>query len=284
MSRKWLVGVGTIVLLGLVLACGTTPTGKTNSSTVSTSATSVTAVDGSTPTQAPAPAPPISASTSVPDASGANATTVASPIAEATSVAEATAPAATSAAEAPAGGDIVFGKVVDFSSNGLNSYAATVTNNSQAPKSFTAKATFKKSEDLVGTAVGAVNDILPGQTRAVMLLASSPISDYDSVKVDVDTMISESGSPNAPAAQKITFGKPKVQTSPLGSIDVETTNGDDKTHSYTVQGVFIQNGELVGTATGAVNDIAAGQTKTASLIVQGKAEGDLTILVDALIQ
>jgi hypothetical protein len=56
-------------------------------------------------------------------------------------------------------------------------------------------------------------------------------------------------------------------------VDIEVTNTDSATHSAFLSMDFYDSDSLVGVASGAVNDLEPGQTKTATLIVRGKATG-----------
>ncbi|MBI2938812.1 MAG: hypothetical protein HYY04_00105 [Chloroflexi bacterium] len=92
---------------------------------------------------------------------------------------------------------------------------------------------------------------------------------------------------SATAATKIKVGKPAVKTAlGLPMIDVEVTNGDASSHSFTVQAAFLKGDELAGILLGAVNDLTAGATKTASLMGTGEISGYGRILlaVDALVK
>lgn len=156
-------------------------------------------------------------------------------------------------------------------------------------KSFTVKATFKNGDTIAATAAGAVNDLAPGQTRAVTLVSTQSIPErYDSVRVDVDTMVREANStPGAAAAAMIAFGAPAVRSDgSLTTVDVEVTNRDSTAHSFTVQAAFLKGDQLLSVASGAVNDLAAGQTKTATLISVGSVTGydKVLLAVDTLVR
>ncbi len=239
--------------------------------------------DGSnTSGQAAAPA----AVTSASEAPGASEGAVSKASSPAASPADATASSAAAAQDVNKG--ITFGEPVSFAVSGLNIIGVPVTNTTDQVKSFTVKATYKVGEQIAATASGAVNDLLPGQTRAVSLLSQDAIpATFDSVRVDVDTMIVESTTtPGSEVAAKLAFGQPAVKTNAgLSTVDVEVTNNDTVNHSFTVQAMFLQGDKLVGIATGAVNDLAPGQTKTATLLTQGTTEGaDVKVAVDTLVQ
>jgi hypothetical protein len=165
---------------------------------------------------------------------------------------------------------------VQFGDTSVGFVGVLATNSTGLVKSFTVKATYKVGGQIVATASGAVNDFLPKSMRAVLLVSTDKIpATYDSVRVDVDTLVIEAPTtPGAEIAKQQTFGQPSVK-SLAGSpaVDIEVTNTDGKPHSFTVQVAFINGNNLVGVASGAVNDIAPGQTKTASLIGFGDTTG-----------
>jgi hypothetical protein len=184
---------------------------------------------------------------------------------------------------------IVFGKPVVLGTGSANTVAVPATNTSQQVKTFTAQATYKNGDQILATAIGTVNDLLPGQMRVVTLLSQQPIpAQAESVRIDVDTMVRESAtSPGAEAAAKITFGLPVIETTGgLTTIAVEATNDDTAEHTFIVQAAFMKGDEVIGLAAGAVNELAAGQTKTASLLAQGATTGhdDVLIAVDTVVE
>lgn len=181
------------------------------------------------------------------------------------------------AVPAPAGDrGIVFGKLAVLRSGSSSVVAAPVVNNSEQVKSFLAKATFKQGDQIVATATGAVNDLLPGQIRSVSMLAQGPIPTYDSARLEVNTWTADRESTlGGNAAKQLKFGKPLVRSSGSNSVvDIEVTNTDSVPHSALVSADFYGGDDLVGVGSGAVNDLAPGQTKTATLLVTGKAQGD----------
>lgn len=181
---------------------------------------------------------------------------------------------------------VIFGSPVVFGSGGVENIGVLATNTTGLVKSFTVKATYKTGAQIVATASGAVNDLLPGQTRAVTLLSqgSIPVS-FDNVRVDVDTLIVDATSTvGSTVVPKIVFGSHQINTNGgFTTIDAEVINNDVAAHSFSVQATFVQNGVLVGTASGAVNDLAPGQTKTATLLMQGTTEGDMSIAIETIV-
>lgn len=171
---------------------------------------------------------------------------------------------------------IQFGQPIIFDNGGFQTASLLVTNTTDQVKSFTVKATYKSGDNILATASGAVNDILPGQTRAASLLSQDTLpAQFDTVRIDVDTMIVESSTTRgSTAASKLVFGTPAISgTGNFITLNVEVTNNDSDAHSFTVQTLALLDGKLVGVATGAVNDLAPGQTKTATLLAQGQFKG-----------
>ncbi len=182
---------------------------------------------------------------------------------------------------------IVFGEPIVFSEGGFSEIAVMARNTTDLVKSFTVKATFKQGDQIVATAIGAVNDMLPGQELPVMLLATTDLGAYDYVRVDVDVMIQEARTTaSAEAIQRIRFGPVTVmQEAGFASAEVEVTNEDDALHSFTVIAWWMQDGKLTAVASGAVNDLAPGQTKTATLLITGIVSDEPAhVAIDTLIQ
>jgi hypothetical protein len=277
-----------VPLLFAIAACAPA---QPSAPTVSTGAPTGVSV---APTKAPTVAVPIVATTQ-PASTMATIAPVAAPTVAAAvptsapttavaTMAPTSAPTAAPAADVKQG--IVFGKPVVFRLGGFATVGVLATNTTDQAASFTVKATFKNGDKIAATAVGAVNALAPGQKRAVTLVTGDPIPEsYDSAKVDVDTMLGSINANQAAAAPKITFGAPKVtKNGPITTVAVEATNSDSAPHSFTVSAAFLQGEELVGIGTGAINDLGAGQTKTATLIVQGSGDGDPAVAVDTLVR
>lgn len=74
--------------------------------------------------------------------------------------------------------------------NGLQQVVGEATNNDSSEHSAMLKATFyDASGKILGTAVGAVNDIAPGDTKTFNLLMSDDVSGYKDMKVQVDSLL-----------------------------------------------------------------------------------------------
>lgn len=63
-------------------------------------------------------------------------------------------------------------------------------NNDTVKHSFTLKATFYDANGkILGTAVGAVNDLEPGDTKTYSLMSTDDVTGYKEMKVQIDTLI-----------------------------------------------------------------------------------------------
>lgn len=72
--------------------------------------------------------------------------------------------------------------------SGFTEVVGEVTNRDTMVRSATLKATFFDTEGkILGTAVGAVNEISPGQTKTFNLMTNDVVTGYGTMKVQVDT-------------------------------------------------------------------------------------------------
>ncbi len=72
----------------------------------------------------------------------------------------------------------------------------------------------------------------------------------------------------------------------MNQVDGEITNNDTGKHSATLKATFYAaDGKIMGTATGAVNDVAPGETKTFSLMTTDSISGyaNMKVQVDTLL-
>src|SRR5829696_5871902 len=93
-------------------------------------------------------------------------------------------------------------------------------------------------------------------------------------------MISEDETtPNAEIAKLIVFGPPTFNDGLLPTMQVQVTNNSDSLVSLSVSAGVIRDGTLVGMGTGFVNDLAAGDTKTATLLMDGDGTADDQVLM-----
>src|SRR5438445_931437 len=200
-------------------------------------------------------------------------------------IASPTATVATRPSPAPADANqgLVFGTPALIKFGGLTLVGVPVTNTTDQVDTFTAKATFKKGDQIVATAVGAVNDLLPGQQRAAALVSSSMLSDaYDSVRVDVDTLLSrERSTPAGDVARKVKFGPPSTTGGLVPTVAVEVTNSASAPNTLTVQDALSNIRNLIAIATGAVNALVAGHSKTSASLGGVIGADDITLAVDA---
>ena len=112
-----------------------------------------------------------------------------------------------------------------------------------------------------------------------------PNSNSDKTSTDsktTDTKKSES------AKEKLTIKNSVASDKGYGMIQVdgEVTNNDSSEHSATLKATFYDaDGKILGTASGAVNDLAPGETKTFSLMSTDKIDGykDMKVQVDTLL-
>lgn len=181
--------------------------------------------------------------------------------------------------------DIEFSNVVLQSQMGITSVIGEAVNNDSQARSFTLKVSFyDKDKKLLGSAVGAINDLNGGETKIFSAMATEDYTNADSYKVQVDTMVSSSPNKKSPIEFSNIVSKTQVGTT---MVDGESKNTDTKPHSFTiVVGFYDKAKKLIGTATGAVNDLAAGDTKTFSAIATGdysKADS-YKVQVDTLIE
>lgn len=154
----------------------------------------------------------------------------------------------------------------------MTSVYGEVTNNDNKACSFTVKVSFYDSGmKLLGTATGAVNDLNSGSTKTFSAVAAEDYSKAADYKADVDTIVSTS----ADKKEVINFSNLTTKTNfGTTSIDGEAKNIDIKKHSFTIVVSFYdKNSKLTGVASGAVNDLEPGQTKTFTAISTDDVSG-----------
>lgn len=181
--------------------------------------------------------------------------------------------------------DVSFSNVLVQSDMGMTMVYGEVTNNDTKAHSFTVKVSFyDNNESLIGTATGAVNDLNGGETKIFSAIGTDDVSNAVSQKVQVDTMVETKEN----LSNVIAFSKPLVRSDiGMTTVDVETTNNDTTTHSFTVNiGFYDGNNKLIGVATGAMNDLGAGDTKTLSAIGSGDFSNAATnkVFVDTMVE
>lgn len=160
---------------------------------------------------------------------------------------------------------IEFSNTVVKNTFGITSVYGEVKNNDTKAHSFTLKASFYDGDGkLLGTASGAVNDLNGGDTKVFTAIATEDFSNAASHKVQVDTVISSESNKAIP----VTFSNIITKTEfGITTVEGEVKNNDTKPHSFTIAvGFYDSNNKLLGVASGAINDLAAGDTKTFTAI------------------
>lgn len=180
--------------------------------------------------------------------------------------------------------EIEFKNVLLQSQVGITNVIGEAINNDNQARTFTLKVSFyDKDKKLLGSAIGAVNELNGGEKKIFNAIATGDYSKSDSYKVEVDTMVSSSPNKKSPIEFSNTIIKSQVG---ITTVDGEAKNTDTSKHSFTLLVAFYdKDKKLIGTATGAINDIAAGGTKTFSAIATGdysKADSH-TVQVDTLV-
>ncbi|WP_026486767.1 FxLYD domain-containing protein [Caldanaerobius polysaccharolyticus] len=181
---------------------------------------------------------------------------------------------------------ITFSNVVLHTEGGVTTVNGEAKNNDNEMHSFTLKVSFyDASKKLLGTAVGAVNELAPGDTKIFTAMATEDYSKAASYKVEVDTMVQSVKSYTRP---KIEFSNIVVKGQMgVTQVDGEVKNGDSVKHSFTlVVGFYDGNGKLLGTAAGAVNDLDAGSTKTFTAMSSGdySKAANVKVQIDSMVE
>ncbi|EKQ51379.1 MULTISPECIES: FxLYD domain-containing protein [unclassified Clostridium] len=181
---------------------------------------------------------------------------------------------------------ISFSNILITSNSGITVVNGEAKSNDGQKHTFTIKVSFyDKDKKLLGTAVGSVNELQPTETKIFSAMGTADYSNSDSYKVEVDTMVQSSKQKDTP---KITFSNLVAkENSGITMIDGEVKNDDSKEHSFTiVVGFYDADNKLIGTATGSMNKLPAGATKTYSAMATGKfgKAAKYTVQVDSLVQ
>jgi hypothetical protein len=73
---------------------------------------------------------------------------------------------------------------------GIFEVVGEIANNDSIKHSATLKATFyAKDGSIMGTALGAVNDVEPSQTKTFNLMTTDSVTGYSEFKVQIDTLL-----------------------------------------------------------------------------------------------
>jgi hypothetical protein len=142
--------------------------------------------------------------------------------------------------------------------------AIQVTNTTDLVKTFTIRLTYKqgdKSNELSGT----VSDLRPKQTGFATINTYALLTGaQDSASIAVTGVKDATTTPKAEANARLKLGEPSAEGG-ASKATVQVSNGDDKSHGFTVRVGFLKGGELVGYAEQQVTDLPAGQGRTVSL-------------------
>lgn len=116
---------------------------------------------------------------------------------------------------------------------------------------------------------------------------TNTVPNSNSDKTNSDTKTTDTKK-SEPAKEKLTIKNSVASDKNYGMIQVdgEVTNNDSTEHSATLKATFYDaDSKILGTASGAVNDLALGETKTFSLMSTDKIDGykDMKVQVDTLL-
>ena len=118
------------------------------------------------------------------------------------------------------------------------------------------------SGNRLGQAIGAVNDMQPGETRLVRLISQVPYNQASGGTWQVD--LTQSGS-SLPTTFKLSA--PQIDPSDASAVLVTVQNIGNATQSASISiAITDANGGILGLAVGAVNDLAPGQSRTVDCI------------------
>ncbi len=180
---------------------------------------------------------------------------------------------------------IEFSNIVVQSRYGTTMVVGEATNNDDKAHSFTIKVSFyDESGKLLGTAAGAMNDLNGGETKIFTAMGSEDYTNAAQYKVQVDTMVSSTANKKSPVEFKNITIKSSLGTT---IVEGEAKNNDDVKHSFTIViGFYDKDKKLLGTAAGAVNDLAPGETKifTAMAAEDYSNADSYKIQVDTLVE
>ncbi len=114
---------------------------------------------------------------------------------------------------------------------------------------------------------------VPSKSAGEQVAASSPTSQAQSP---------------TPQAEKMTITNSSVKPSQYGTTEVvgEIKNNDTAKHSASLKATFYaKDSKIIGTASGAINDVAPGETKTFSLLTTDTVTGydHMKVQVDTLL-
>lgn len=152
----------------------------------------------------------------------------------------------------------------------------------------TVTATFKKGDQILGAANGAVNDVPAGGVKTAQLMTTDSVDGFDVVKLETSACFpsmasATSAGAGARSGDPLTFGKPTVKSmgGGMNQVLVEATNSTNKEITCTLTATFKKSGEILNTANGAINEVQAGGTKTAQLMTTGAIAGYDELILEA---
>ncbi|MDF2984739.1 MAG: hypothetical protein K0R50_249 [Eubacterium sp.] len=180
---------------------------------------------------------------------------------------------------------IEFKNIFIFNEMGFTTVIGEANNTDSKLHTFTLKVSFyDKNKELLGSAVGAVSELNGGETKVFTALAVDDYSKADSYKVQVDDMLSSSKNKTVP----IEFSNIVLKDNKgLPFVEGQAKNTDTSAHSFTIViGLYDANEKLIGTAAGAINDIAAGDTMTFTAMGTNSLKGvkNYKVQVDTMVK
>lgn len=180
---------------------------------------------------------------------------------------------------------IIFGTPITLTVDGATTLAVLAQNTSSLVKSFSVRATYQLGGQVVATASGSVSDLLPGQTRAVTLTPLDAVPQSFDIAQAVVEMISAEGVTSAwsESARQQSFGAVTVEPGQT-QLGLDVTNFDSRQHTYVVQVAYVQDLNLLGMAMGTVNALPPGQTQHVTLLLRGKAEGNISVGIESFVE
>lgn len=123
------------------------------------------------------------------------------------------------------------------------------------------------------SAHGAVVDLRPGEQRVEILTVEGDPGKDARLSLQPASVVTEEQVPAAAqAATLISFGPATVKPGTVPQLVVPVTNGDQVPHSLVLSSPIMRKGQLVGIASGELDDLGAGQTGQASLAVIGSVD------------
>lgn len=135
--------------------------------------------------------------------------------------------------------------------------------------------------------VKIIGGIVGGVILLSLIAGSGNDSNTESVPNSNASSTQSVPAADTPGKEKITIKNSVFQDKGYGLFEVvgEAVNNDTATRNMTLKATFYTaDGKIMGTATGGVNDLAAGETKTFNLVTTDKVTGhaNFKVQVDTL--